>query len=235
MKFRICFPYRQSPAFTLIEILLVIAIIGILAAMVMTVIPKMLTWGKVTKAKTEMSQMVTAIERYESVYSHLPTTNTFKGTVTWGGSVLANAGFSGAATNPNSEVMAILRNVTDVSVTDVNRNSQMNSQKTVFLFPNLSSDTSSPGLGPDLIYRDPWGNPYVISINLNADTGCEDAFYRQAAISGGGLKGLVLQADANYSCRGRIMVWSAGPDGKIDNSGTVKANEGVNKDNVLSW
>jgi hypothetical protein len=31
------------------------------------------------------------------------------------------------------------------------------------------------------------------------------------------------------------MVWSAGPDGKIDNTGMVKANAGFNKDNVLSW
>jgi hypothetical protein len=36
-----------------------------------------------------------------------------------------------------------------------------------------------------------------------------------------------------YGYRGKVMVWSAGPDGKIDSSSL--ANQGVNKDNVLSW
>jgi hypothetical protein len=38
-----------------------------------------------------------------------------------------------------------------------------------------------------------------------------------------------------FQFHGKVMVWSAGPDGKIDNTGTVKANAGFNKDNVLSW
>jgi hypothetical protein len=31
------------------------------------------------------------------------------------------------------------------------------------------------------------------------------------------------------------MVWSAGPDGQIDNTGNSTAVQGANKDNVLSW
>ena len=35
----------------------------------------------------------------------------------------------------------------------------------------------------DLVYRDPWGNPYVISMDLNYDEQCQDAFYCLTAVS----------------------------------------------------
>jgi hypothetical protein len=77
-------------------------------------------------------------------------------------------------------------------------------------------------------------------MDLNYDEQCEDALYELPAVSGGGLNGLILQPDGNYACHGKVMVWSAGPDGKIDSttvppSGGGNANYGVNRDNVLSW
>jgi hypothetical protein len=60
-------------------------------------------------------------------------------------------------------------------------------------------------------------------------------------ISHGGLNGLsnpdgATATTPNWQYHGKVMVWSAGPDGKIDDSGsTVNANMGANKDNVLSW
>ena len=56
-------------------------------------------------------------------------------------------------------------------------NYQKNPQQTIFLNAKMSGDTSSPGVGTDLVYRDPWGNPYVISMDLNYDEQCKDAFY----------------------------------------------------------
>jgi hypothetical protein len=41
----------------------------------------------------------------------------------------------------------------------------------------MSGDTNSPGVGTDLVYRDPWGNPYIITMDLNYDEMCKDAFY----------------------------------------------------------
>jgi prepilin-type N-terminal cleavage/methylation domain-containing protein len=235
MKIRDCRQGRRKTAFTLVELLTVIAIIAILASLLLVVLPRVLRQGKITKARTEITQLIAGIENYESAYSHFPTTNNATGTMTLGGSVLAGAGFAGAATAPNTEVTAILMNITNVNVTDVNKNGQKNSQQTIYLNAKMTGDTSSPGVGSDLIYRDPWGNPYVISMNLSFADACEDAFYAQPKISAGGFSGLILQADGNYAFHGKIMVWSAGPDGKIDNSGAAKANEGANKDNVLSW
>ena len=105
----------------------------------------------------------------------------------------------------------------------------------------MVSDPTLPGIGPDLVYRDPWGNPYVITMDLNYDDMCKDVFYSLSAISGPngnsnpGLNGLVNPTGTadNFEHRGKVMVWSAGPDGKIDPNSA--ANTGANKDNVLSW
>ena len=40
-------------------------------------------------------------------------------------------------------------------------------------------------------------------------------------------------ASDDYEYNGHVMVWSAGPDSKIDPGNA--ANAGANKDNVLSW
>ena len=147
----------------------------------------------------------------------------------------------------NAEVIAILMDLTNypgTSTPTININYQKNPQQTPFLNAKMSGDTSSPGVGTDLVYRDPWGNPYVITMDLNYDEMCKDAFYCSGAVSqvsgGTGYNGLIDPTDPagndnNFEYRGKIMVWSAGPDGKIDNSGPVNAISGVNKDNVLSW
>jgi hypothetical protein len=94
------------------------------------------------------------------------------------------------------------------------------------------------------VYRDPWGNPYIISMDLNYDEQCQDAIYCLNKVSGfnqnsanPGLNGLVnpdTSKNDNFLYHGKIMVWSAGPDGKIDPI-NLPANAGYNKDNVLSW
>jgi hypothetical protein len=114
----------------------------------------------------------------------------------------------------------------------------------------MSGDTNSPGVGPDLVYRDPWSNPYIISMDLNYDEQCRDAYYCQRPVSQNppgsltsqiGFNGLFNpdlkgQTD-NYLYHGKVMVWSAGPDRMIDTAipPTTPANQGYNKDNVLSW
>lgn len=143
----------------------------------------------------------------------------------------------------NSEVMAILlaRETlpNDPSKRTVNFQNVKNPQKQVFLNANIVSSLSS-GVGPDLVYRDPWGMPYIITMDLNYDDRARDAFYRRASISQNngsvGFNGLGNSKPSDpdaFEFPGKIMVWSAGPDRMIDPN--AKANAGVNKDNVLSW
>ncbi len=150
----------------------------------------------------------------------------------------------------NAEVIAILMDITTYpnnGAPTINTNHVKNPQQTHFL--NAKSSGYNPaagglplgGLGTDLVYRDPWGNPYVISMDLSYDEQCQDAFYCQWAVSHQsgttGWNGLVSSGIAgnrdDFKYRGTVMVWSAGPDGKIDP--TAPANQSANKDNVLSW
>ena len=237
---------RLSAAFTLIELLTVIAIIGILAALVMTVIPKVITAAKVNKAKLQMQGIVLAIQGYDSTYSHFPVSHAAQAAAnpdfTYGGTLQMASGpttvgtLVGGSALQNDQLVAVLMNFStypNTATPTVNANFQVNPQKTDFLNASMSGDNSSPGVGNDLVYRDPWGNPYVVSLDLNDDGLCEDSFYRPASMSGGGLNGLILQPDSNYAYHGRIMVWSAGPDGKV--SIVVTADKAENHDNVLSW
>ena len=149
----------------------------------------------------------------------------------------------------NADVMAVLLDVehwpNTPNVPTVNLGHGKNPSKTRYLNPNMSGNTFSPGVGTDGIYRDIWGNPYIITIDLNYDDKARDAFYRLPAVSTDlsdktipprGLNGLipkVIGGATIYEANAPVMVWSAGPDKMIDP--TKGATVGANRDNILSW
>jgi hypothetical protein len=119
-----------------------------------------------------------------------------------------------------------------------------NSQQIKFLNPAMVSDPALPGVGPDLVYRDPWGTPYVISMDLSYNENTQDVMYKNRAVSqdkpnsSAGINGLVNISDPSgnsddYEYRGGVMVWSFGPNKKADSGDRADADE--NKDNVISW
>ncbi len=263
-------PIVNPPGFTLVEMLVVIAIIGILAAMLLPALAAAKTAAKKGQAKTEMSSIVTAIEGYDQDYSRFPLikaetdyaashTNIQGGDFTTGYVPNPQTGISwpaGAGGNysyeNNSNVVAILMDMTVYpnSNPTANANHVYNPKQVKYLNAKLSGyDPATggqplPGVDNAGIYRDPWGNPYVITMNTSYnEQGTSDIFYslrevsQKSAGSGTGYNGLFNpnpNPDSdNFLYHGKVMVWSAGANRKVDNQDPATDRE--NKDNVLSW
>ncbi len=266
--------FRNRRGFTLIELLVVISIIAILAAMLLPVLGKVKVRAQERQASMEINGIVLAIRSYESDNNRYPVsaqamgagTNDFTygtsgvvcadnvtpvGFRTPAGSsqvlsMLDNGTAFSYQTN-NSEVMAILMDkelVPTNGLRTINYGHVLNPKRNPYLNAKMVNDQRSSGVGSDLVYRDPWGNPYIISMDVGYDEKTKDGFYRRNLVSGSrasgsmsGFNGLVNSTGTGsgdyFECSSGVMVWSAGPDKRIDPN--APANQGANKDNIVSW
>ena len=151
---------RRPHAFTLVELLTVIAIIAILAAMLLPVLAAVKKHALKVQARLEIDQIANAILKYDSDYGRFPvSTNaqiaasaansdyTYGGTghdVTDSGTWTVDTTFTSGIIASNAEVIAILMDVTNYpngQPVPANLNYQKNPQQTIFLNPKCRATT----------------------------------------------------------------------------------------------
>ena len=158
---------EKNNGFTLVDLLVVIAIVGILAAILFPAINQGIKRAEITRAKQEMNHIIAAVKAYYAEYSKMPTPDT-NGDAdhTFGGK--EDISKSSGRVKPQNVVMNILRDVDAQG----NMNHTNNPRRIAFLDAPESS-LSDTDKGYDLAegyYLDPWGNPYIICMDTDYDS-----------------------------------------------------------------
>jgi prepilin-type N-terminal cleavage/methylation domain-containing protein len=197
-------------AFTLIELLTVIAIIMILAALLFQAILAMQRQARRTRAVADVAAITQAFKQYYNDYQHWPTN------LALGGYDVGDAETTATGIETSSNLVAMLAGQ------DIAENNPRQivfyqaAPELVLRQPRVLRNQRPPRtLGTTYVGSlvDPWGSPYKYMCDFNDDGVTHVEFSNNSRIT-------------NIVGVG-VAVWSQGPDGR-DQSG-------FEKDDILSW
>lgn len=133
----------QAKAFTLVEILVVVSIIGLLAGLAFPAIQGAMNSAKKGKAKAEMQSIITALKSYQNEYGRMPNPSAVGG---------AGDGYFSDSASPRLFLM--LSGAT-------NDSSGENPRQIAFLELPASSTNGS--------FPDPWKRNYIVKLDVDGD------------------------------------------------------------------
>ena len=144
--------------FTLTEVLTVIAIIGILAAITTPIVIMSRDRGRVTQAQGDITAIITALKQLEADYHKVLNKDNKIGN---------------KAASVSSDVATVTGDAYDAMITELSapKNTgltvSVNKRKKVYLDPKKEFDPTASYAGQsEALYRDPWGNAYVVYLKV---------------------------------------------------------------------
>ncbi|MBE6391417.1 MAG: prepilin-type N-terminal cleavage/methylation domain-containing protein [Lentisphaerae bacterium] len=183
--------------FTLVEMLTVVAIIGILAGLIIPTVIIAQNRGRETQAKTDISSIMTALKQLKSdcnrclvrantsdfyigaVRCHTSSPNANSTPVSRFSCPLHDSPsptyhhvvrIEGSAYNAMIAELSAPKNETLRDLSAANQARCVNRRRKVYLDPKNGFNSGAPYTSQeDALWRDPWGNPYVIYIGADAD------------------------------------------------------------------
>lgn len=224
----------KKQGFSLVELLVVIGIISLLAGLMIPAVMSSKAKGMVTQAKADMTAIKMALLAVERDYKTILKVNS-SFNVDGGDCAKAATGYDsnkvyvvrydGSTAANTSAYNALIKELSvprDVAA----GNENFNTRNIKYLDPRPDYSASDDST----LWRDPWGNPYVILINTNA----ADKVYLPYTASN------LLAAPANHDgnnmvLRGKVFVYSLGPNGMDDESFNADNGGKSKADDIRGW
>jgi prepilin-type N-terminal cleavage/methylation domain-containing protein len=209
---------RRTDAFTLIELLTVIAIIGVLVALLFPAVKAALTKAEVSKAQAAVTSLSTAFRSYYTEYGKWPIADTAPNH-----SYIIDKNLVAMLQGGNPTTVIVPLGPTEppfgAPYNPIGSATLQGNPRAIHFLDFKQADIDGSGN-----FVDPWKVPYYCRFDVSYANTVADPFTGGSATV------------TNFSIG--FVVWSAGPDGQYDNNGDVPPSP-LNKDSVIgnikSW
>ncbi len=233
--------HTSKKAFTLIELLTVIAIIGVLAGLLFPAIKSALQKAEIAQAQNDVKNIEAAVKAFYTEYGKWP--NAWPPTISPINDVSYGAIANSGTYNANSSrgyyenywLMDVLRAIPDSGSLSCGNGGTLssplttpiNSRGIVFLtVPPKSLRIVTPNANNSPDYVDPWGNPYQVTVDASYDGICSNLAGSAFAFVATPVYDFVAHAPGSVT--NSVAVWSFGPLGPYAPSHNAK-------DWITSW